>query len=138
MESNMTWLALKVAMKKAWVWCKHHWKIVAIGAWTLVVYLIARGNVRNYQRVLEQTIESYKAERDAIDKTHQEEIEKRNEAIRKHNEALRILEEKYEEAEEELSYEKRARFTELMKMHDEDPQTINELLQKEFGFTYVA
>ena len=117
--------------------CKHHWNIIAIGAWTLIVYLIARGNVRNYKKVLEQTIDSYKAERDAIDKTHQQEIEKRNEAIRKHNEALRTLEQKYEEAEEELSYEKRARFAELMQMHDRDPQTINELLQKEFGFTYV-
>tara|TARA_E500000305_G_scaffold111350_2_gene122957 strand:- start:828 stop:1232 length:405 start_codon:yes stop_codon:yes gene_type:complete len=133
----MTWLAFKFAMKKAWIWSKHHWKIIAIGVWTLVIYLIARGNVRNYKKVLEQTIESYKAERDVIDRTHQEEIEKRSEAIRKHNEALRTLEEKYEKAEEELSYEKRARFTELMKMHEEDPQAIDELLQKEFGFTYV-
>jgi len=50
---------------------------------------------------------------------------------------LRTLEQKFEEAQEELSYEKRARFAELMQMHDQDPQTINELLQKEFGFTYV-
>ncbi len=133
----MTWLAFTVAMKKAWVWCKHHWKIVAIGIWTLVVYLIARGNVRNYKKVLEQTIKSYEAERDAVDKTYQEELDRRNQALKKHNEALRLLEEKYSNAEEELSYEKRARFTELMKMHDEDPQTINELLQREFGFTYV-
>ena len=29
----MTWLTLVLYSKKIWVWCKHHWKILALALW---------------------------------------------------------------------------------------------------------
>ena len=132
----MTWMTTKFVLKKAWVWCKHHWKIIAISFWTLVIYIVARGNVRNYQKVLDQTIENYKIERDALDEIHQEELQKRDEAAKRYNHALESLEKSYKESQQMLSFRKRARFTELMEAYAEDPQNVNELLEKEFGFKY--
>ena len=132
----MTWLTLVLYSKKIWVWCKHHWKILALALWTLVVFLIARKNVRAYKKVLDTTIENYKKEVEVLENSHKEEIRKRDEAIKKHNDDIKKLEEKYAGDKEELSVEKRSRYLELVKMYDSDPNSINEILQKEFGFKY--
>ena len=132
----MSWLTLVLYSKKIWVWCKHHWKILALALWTLVVFLIARKNVRAYKKVLDTTIENYKKEVEVLENSHKEEIRKRDEAIKKHNDDIKKLEEEYAGDKEELSVEKRSRYLDLVKMYDSDPNSINEILQKEFGFKY--
>ncbi len=132
----MTWLTLVLYSKKIWVWCKHHWKILALALWTLVVFLIARKNVRAYKKVLDTTIENYKKEVEVLENSHKEEIRKRDEAIKKHNDDIKKLEEKYAGDKEELDVEKRSRYLELVKMYKSDPESINKILEEEFGFKY--
>ena len=132
----MTWLTFVLYSKKIWVWCKHHWKILALALWTLVVFLIARKNVRAYKKVLDATIENYKKEVEVLENSHKEEIRKRDEAIKKHNEDIKRLEEKYAGDKEELDVKRRSRYLELVKMYDTDPENINKILQEEFGFKY--
>lgn len=132
----MTWLTLVLYSKKIWVWCKHHWKILALALWTLVVFLIARKNLRAYKKVLDTTIENYKKEVEVLENSHKEEIRKRDEAIKKHNDDIKKLEEKYAGDKEELDVEKRSRYLELVKMYKSDPESINKILEEEFGFKY--
>lgn len=132
----MTWLTFVLYSKKVWVWCKHHWKILAIALWTLIVFLIARKNVRAYKKVLDTTVQNYKKEVDILENSHKEEIEKRNQAIKKHNEDIKKLEEKYAGDKRQLDVQKRSRYLELVKMYDTDPENINKILQEEFGFKY--
>jgi flagellar biosynthesis/type III secretory pathway M-ring protein FliF/YscJ len=132
----MTWLTLVLYSKKIWVWCKHHWKILALALWTLVVFLIARKNVRAYKKVLDTTIENYKKEVEVLENSHKEEIRKRDEAIKRHNDDIKKLEEKYAGDKEELDVKKRSRYLELVKMYKSDPESINKILEEEFGFKY--
>jgi flagellar biosynthesis/type III secretory pathway M-ring protein FliF/YscJ len=132
----MTWLTFVLYSKKIWVWCKHHWKILALALWTLIVFLVARKNVRAYKKVLDATIENYKKEVEVLENSHKEEIRKRDEAIKKHNEDIKRLEEKYAGDKEELDVKRRSRYLELVKMYDTDPENINKILQEEFGFKY--
>ena len=133
----MTWLTIKLYMKKGWLWCKHHWKIAAVAAWTLVIWVVARKNVGAYTKVLDTTIESYKKEVEVLESTHNAEIEKRNEAIRKHNEAISKLEDHYERSLDYLSIAKRARYIELVTLFEQDPEFANKAITEEFGFKYV-
>jgi hypothetical protein len=132
----MTWLTIVLHSKKVWVWCKHHWKILALALWTLIVFAIARKNVKAYKKVLDTTIENYKKEVEVLEDTHKEEIRKRDEAIKKHNDDIKRLEDEYVGDKEELSIEKRSRYLELVKMYDSDPDSINKILEEEFGFKY--
>ena len=132
----MTWLTFVLHSKKVWVWCKHHWKILALALWTLIVFAIARKNVKAYKKVLDTTIENYKKEVEVLEDTHKEEIRKRDEAIKKHNDDIKRLEDEYAGDKEELSVEKRSRYLELVKMYDSDPENINKILEEEFGFKY--
>jgi len=132
----MTWLTFVLHSKKVWVWCKHHWKILALALWTLIVFAIARKNVKAYKKVLDTTIENYKKEVEVLENTHKEEIRKRDEAIKRHNDDIKRLEDEYVGDKEELSVEKRSRYLELVKMYDSDPENINKILEEEFGFKY--
>ena len=132
----MTWLTIVLYSKKIWVWCKHHWKILALALWTLVVFLIARKNVRAYKKVLDTTIENYKKEIEVLEDTHKKEIQRRDEAIKKYNDDLIKLEEKYAGDKHQLDVKKRSLYLELVKMYDTDPESINKILQEEFGFKY--
>ena len=132
----MTWLTIVLYSKKVWTWCKHHWKILAIALWTLVVFIVARRNVKAYKKVLNTTIDNYKKEVEVLENSHKEEVQKRNEAIKKHNEDIKKLEENYSGKKENLSVEKRSRYLELVKMYDSDPESINKILEEEFGFKY--
>ena len=132
----MTWLTIVLYSKKIWTWCRHHWKILAIALWTLVVFVVARRNVKAYKKVLNSTINNYKKEIEVLESSHKKEVQQRNEAIKKHNEDIKKLEENYSGKKENLSVEKRSRYLELVKMYDSDPESINKILEKEFGFKY--
>ena len=132
----MTWLTIVLYSKKIWVWCKHHWKILALALWTLVIYFIARRNLGAHKKVLNTTIENYKKEVEILENSHKEEIQQRNDAINKHNNEIEKLERNYSGGRERLGVEKRSRYMELVKMYDTDPENISKMIQDEFGFKY--
>ena len=132
----MTWLTFVLHSKKVWVWCKHHWKILAFALWTLVIYFIARRNLGAHKKVLNTTIENYKKEVEILENSHKEEIQQRNDAINKHNNEIEKLERNYSGGRERLGVEKRSRYMELVKMYDTDPENISKMIQDEFGFKY--
>ena len=133
----MTWLTILLHYRKALVWCKHHWKILAIALWTLIVFVIARKNVGAYKKVLDTTIDSYNKEVEVLQNSHDDELQKRNEVIRKHGESIDRLEKEYSGSKDELDVEKRSRYLELLSLYGSDPDGINEILEREFGFKHV-
>ena len=125
-----------LALTKAWVWTKHHWKIVAISAWTLFVWLMSRKNVAMYKKILENTIDNYKKEMEVLQNSNEKEKEQTQEALRLRDESLARLEKEFENREESRSFEKRARYLELLETLSEDPEMANRAIEEEFGFTY--
>jgi len=125
-----------LALTKAWVWTKHHWKIVAISAWTLFVWLMSRKNVAMYKKILENTIDNYKKEMEVLQNSNEKEKEQTQEALKLRDESLARLEKEFENREESLSFEKRARYLELLETLSEDPEMANKAIEEEFGFTY--
>jgi len=125
-----------LSLTKAWVWAKHHWKIIAISAWTLFVWLMSRKNVAMYKKILENTIDNYKKEIEVLENSRNKEQEEKEEALRLRDESLARLEREFENREESLSFEKRVRYLELLEILSENPEMANRAIEEEFGFTY--
>ena len=125
-----------LSLTKAWVWAKHHWKIIAISAWTLFVWLMSRKNVAMYKKILDNTIDNYKKEIEVLENSRNKEKEETQEALRLRDESLARLEREFENREESLSFEKRARYLELLETLSENPEMANRAIEEEFGFTY--
>jgi len=135
--SWLTWSAVKLFTKKTWVWLKHHWKIVALIVWTIVIWAVSRKNARAMLKVLDAARQSYEDEVDILNKTHQEELEKRSQAISKSQEFITSIEEQYEDQKDQLTFEKRARIKELIESFHDDQESLNNALKEEFGFEHV-
>lgn len=135
--SWLTWEASKLFAKKAWIWCKHHWKIIALVVWTIAIWVVSRKNGQVALKVLDAARTSYHDEIDAVNKTHEDEIKKRDEAIERYNNVLNSIHENYEESKDKLTFERRARIKELVDSYGTDKSALNEALKEEFGFEYV-
>ena len=125
-----------LALTKAWIWTKHHWKIVAISVWTLFVWLMSRKNVAMYKEILKNTIDNYKKEIEVLQNSNEKEQEEKQEAVRLRNESLARLEREYEGRGDKLSFEKKARYLELLETLSQEPEMVNKAIEEEFGFIY--
>mgnify|MGYP003123995036 CR=1 FL=1 len=135
--SWLTWEATKLFAKKAWIWSKHHWKIIALVAWTIVIWLISRKNARAMLKVLEATRKSYEDEINVLNETHAAEQQKKAAAVEEYHRVIESIESQYQNERDKLTFEKRARIKELVDSYAGDKESLNEALKGEFGFEYV-
>ena len=135
--SPLTWLAAKKVCKKSWIWLKHHWKIVALVVLSFVVFCITRKNNNAILKVLESTVDSYKKQVGVLEKTHAEEVEKRNQEVETYHRVVAEIEEQYSKEGQKLDEAKKKRIKDLTKKHRTDPEEITRILTEEYGFTHV-
>ena len=132
----MTWLVAKKALKKTWVWLKHNWYVPAVLVYTVVLWIFFRRK-DSAREVLKIRSESYEAQIEIINKSHAEEIEKRDEILRKYSEAIKQIEEEYERKNEELDDKKRKAVKEIVEKHYNDPDALARMLSDKFDFEYL-
>tara|TARA_R110002074_G_scaffold205625_1_gene374026 strand:- start:83 stop:361 length:279 start_codon:yes stop_codon:yes gene_type:complete len=89
-----------------------------------------------YKEILKNTIDNYKKEIEVLQNSNEKEQEEKQEAARLRSESLARLEKEYEGREDKLSFEKRARYLELLETLSQEPEMVNKAIEEEFGFTY--
>jgi|TARA_R110000824_G_scaffold31089_8_gene101556 esterase/lipase len=130
----MTWVGIKYGLKKAWLWCKHNWKIVALAAYTLLLYVIFSKNARNAKKVLELQQEFHKKEMEALTKAHKDQLKKREENLEKYKLTLELIEKRRVEGERAITEREKKRVKEIVEASGDDPAKLAELIKEEFGF----
>tara|TARA_B110000902_G_C13987101_1_gene467323 strand:- start:267 stop:566 length:300 start_codon:yes stop_codon:yes gene_type:complete len=97
---------------------------------------MSRKNADMYKKILKNTIDNYKKEIEVLQNSNEKEQEEKQEAVRLRNESLARLEKEYEGREDKLSFEKRARYLELLETLSQEPEMVNKAIEEEFGFKY--
>ena len=132
----ITWLMVKKFLKKTWAWLKHNWYVPAVLLYTLILWLFFRRKDAAY-KVLEVRSESYKAQIDIINKSHEEEIKKRDEILEKYVKIVDEIEKKYAEDAKELDNKKKKEIKEIVEEYNDDPEGLAKLIADKFGFEYA-
>jgi len=127
---------VKKALKKTWVWLKHNWYIPAVLVYTVVLWIFFRRKDKAHD-VLKVRSKSYEAQIEAINKSHAEEIEKRDEILKQYNETINRLEEEFEKKNKELDNKKRKAVKEIVEKHYNDPDALARMLSEKFGFEHL-
>jgi len=130
----MTWMGIKYGLKKAWLWCKHNWKIVLLVVYTLLLYMIFSKNAGNAKKVLELQREAHKKEMEALAKAHEDQLKKREENLEKYKLTLELIEKKRVEGERAITKREKERVKEIVEESGDDPDKLAELIREEFGF----
>jgi len=130
----VSWLAITGFCSKSWVWLKENWKVPFVVAYTIVVWILARGNIDAVKDVLEARKKAHVDEVNSLKERHKEELELRDQSIKEYQEAVRRVEEEFKKRGEKLEEVHREKIKEIT---SSDPSLVRKKIEEEFGFTYV-
>ena len=133
----MQWILFKEAVTKSWLWFKTHWYVPFLFTWTIIVWIIARGNVKAVKNVLDAKKRSYEKQIEALKSARLVEIRKREELDLKYRETLGIIEKEFRIREEEISLIKKQKIKKIIKNLKDKPHEIDKKIEDLFGFTRV-
>ena len=134
---QMEWILIKKSLKTMWLWLKAHWHIPFIVTWTIVVWVVSRGNVRAVTEVLEAKKRSYEKQIEALKSAHKSEIKKREELNLKYKETLVTIEKDFDLKEKQLSILKKKKIKQIIKDSKDNSDEINKKIENLFGFHRV-
>ena len=124
-----------LALKKVWVWLKHNWYVPAVMVYTLVLWVLFRKKDKA-REVLEVRAESYEKQIEAINKSHDEEIKKRDEILTTYKDIVEQLEKEFENDKKELDTKKKQEIKNIVKEYHNKPDELAALMAEKFGFLY--
>ena len=133
----MSWIALKITLKKAWSFIKNYWHIPVVLIAILITFLVTRKSSERLAEILKVSVDSHKKELDIINNLHKEEIEKRDELLKKYTGTLEMLERDYRLKFENLDKKKEEEINKIIDEFEGDPESLAKEMSRKFGVTYV-
>jgi len=134
-NEEMTWLATKHFLQKAWIWTKNYWYIPLLVVFALAALFVKRTDVAT--KLLKTRSESYKEQIGVLNESHAGEIARRDEIIRIHQEVMGQLDEQLESDLQEVDRSKEKRIKELIEENHDNPEALSRALGDAFGIQYV-
>jgi len=132
----MSFLIIKKFFKKCWTWLKHHWKAPFVVLFVLFTWLaLRRKNVA--EQILKIREASYKAQIDAINHAHEEELKKRDEILEQYTKTVSNLEKEFAKNNEELDEKKKKSVKEIVEKYYNDPDTLAKMIGEKFEIEYT-
>ena len=134
----MTWLGTKTFLLKAWAWLKTHWYVPVLFIIAALLTLFTKGDAVNpILDLMDRNRRNYEDRVKVLEENRENEI-RRSELVRtKFDETIRQIERQHSESSSSLDRKKRQRVKELVENFHQDPGSLSEALEKEFGFKNV-
>ncbi|MAC35168.1 MAG: hypothetical protein CME38_16430 [Haliea sp.] len=138
MQAKMTWLGMKTFLLKAWAWLKTHWYVPVLFIIAALLTLFTKGDAVNpILDLMDRNRRNYEDRVKVLEENRENEI-RRSELVRtKFDETIRQIERQHSESSSSLDRKKRQRVKELVENFHQDPRSLSEALEKEFGFKNV-
>ncbi|MBT6049673.1 MAG: hypothetical protein HOG49_22975 [Candidatus Scalindua sp.] len=118
-----------------WLWAKKNWKVSALIVWTLIVWIVSRGNSKVALEVLNAKKKSYEDQIKALEEQQAIKIKKIEQLDLNYRLTLGKIDEKYNLKEEQLSRKNKKKVKEIARIAKEQPDEIDKKLENLFGFT---
>ena len=126
MQTSLWLLSLKQFLKKALAWTKKNWQLLAGFCFATMLFILARGKF-NISEYLDKIREGYSREIDAINKSHQKEIKKREDAANRRDEAISESQENHDNKIIDLEERKKEIANEALREEDSNEKIANRL-----------
>ena len=138
MRASLSWLGIKTFLLKAWAWTKSHWYVPMLLIIATLLTILTKGNsVSPILELMDKNRKNYENRVKALEESHENEI-RRSESVRTtFNETIREIERQHDESSSSLNREKRKRIKEIVENFHQDPRSLSETLEREFGFKNV-
>ena len=128
---------MNVALRKGWVWLKHHWYVPVLIILVILFISPTYGIKSKFFDLLMDTRKRYKQEIDTINKNNAENQEKKNEIVKEHKEAMDKIEEDFNVKIGELTKEKQDEVAALVARHKEKPDEMAKEIARMLGANHI-
>jgi len=128
---------VKRLVKTFFLWLKTYWHVPLILIAFITIFVFAKEKAKSLKKVLQVAIETYKKDKEILEKIAAEEKRKKEIIQKEYDLAIENLEKKYEEERKEVKLEEKKRIKELTKLYSHDKEKLDLFLQDEFGLTEV-
>ena len=125
----MTWVNLKIAA----AWCRQHWRWLVLSIAFMVIYMLGRKGSKSLKLQAELARKQYLREKEAIQKSHDLETQKRAAAEKRYSDSVALIEKKHEEDKWNLTRAKKEEIKKMVKKAKSDPGEVDRILEQELG-----
>ena len=138
MRVSVSLLTIKTPLLKAWAWTKTHWYVPVLFIIAALLTIFTKGQtVTAIIELMDKNRENYEERVKVLEENRENEI-RRSELVRiKFDETIRQIERQHDESSSSLDRKKRKRVKEIVESFHQDPRSLSEALEKEFGFKNV-
>ena len=138
MRVSVSWLGTKTFLLKAWAWTKTHWYVPVLFIIAALLTILTKGDsVGPILDLMDKNRKNYEDRVRVLEENRENEI-RRSELVRtKFDETIRQIERQHNESSSSLDRKKRKRVKELVESFHQDPRSLSEALEREFGFKNV-
>ena len=138
MRASVSWLGTKTFLLKAWAWIKTHWYVPVLFIIAALLTIFTKGQtVTAIIELMDKNRENYEQRVKVLEESREDEIRRSEEVRTTYNETIRQIERQHNESNSSLDRKKRKRVKELVESFHQDPGSLSEALEKEFGFKNV-
>ncbi|MAF25163.1 hypothetical protein CL634_06265 [bacterium] len=130
---SLALMTFKSTLKKIWAWSKKNWQFF-VGVLVTIVLSIVFRRGPGLGPVLKRVREDYEKEIDTINRSHNEEIEKRDNAMQRYFKTMESIEKKYKDEKQTLEEEKRSKIDKILREHGDNPEEITRRISEITGF----
>ena len=125
----MFWVKLKLAA----AWCRQYWRWLIFAIAVLVSYLLGKKDKGKLEEQARLAKEMYVKEREAIERAHKLELQKKEEAQQRYVDAVDKIEERYEKDQWNITHAKKEAVKSMVNKAKNDPNEIDRILEEELG-----
>lgn len=133
----MSWLAIKLFLKRVWSFLKEHWQIPFMIVWTIITVILSRRNTDALKDVINAKQKSHKKEVETLKRIHKDEVLRLKNLQQQYVETIKQLEEKFQEQNQELSEKHVEDVKEIVIKSKGNPEDIKRKIESEFGIKFI-
>ena len=133
----MTWLGVKLFLKKTWALLKAYWYLPLLLSWAITAWFFFGRRSGTITKVLYTAEKSYRDQVKTLEDSHKEEISKRDKALERYLKTVRAMELELGKRKLELRDSEKERVRELAEKFKNKPDEYTKRIAEEFGFEYV-
>ena len=127
------WFKTLKYLKLAAAWCRQYWRWLVFATAVLVSYLLGKRGKDALKEQAKLAKDMYIKEKEIIERAHELELQKREEAQERYSKAVDKIEERYENDRQNITHAKKEAIKKMVQKAKSDPDEVNKILEEQLG-----
>ena len=129
----MMWFKTLKYLKLAAAWSRQYWRWLVFATAVLVSYLLGKRGKDALKEQAKLAKDMYIKEKEIIERAHELELQKREQAQERYSKAVDKIEERYENDRQNITHAKKEAIKKMVQKAKSDPDEVDKILEEQLG-----